>query len=156
MVVLAIDPSTVSTGWCIYDTDQDDFLEYGCIKPKSEDAISRIIVTDTKIKELIRLWKPEIVLVEDLAVTRNAMIVKKLAGLQIMIEVACKRSQIICVPVRPTQWRSVIGIKGRNRKEQKANAIQYVKEKYKEVVTEDEADAICIGEYAKILKVEEV
>jgi Holliday junction resolvasome RuvABC endonuclease subunit len=156
MIVMALDPSTVSTGWCIYDTDQEDFLEYGCIKPTPKDAINRIIVIDNKIKEMIRMWKPELVLIEDLSVTRNASSVKVLAGLQVVIQIACERSRIICVPVRPTQWRSVIGIKGKNRKEHKANAIQYVKEKYNEVVNEDEADAICIGEYAKILKVEEV
>ena len=155
MVVLSIDPSTTSTGWCIYDTDQEEFLEYGCIKPTSRDVIVRIIAIDNRIREIIRLWKPEIVLVEELSVTRNGSSTKVLAGLQVVIQMACERARIICVPVRPTQWRKVVGIKGKNRKEQKAEAIQYIKRRYREIVNEDEADAICIGEYAKTLRVEE-
>ena len=46
MIVLAIDPSTTSTGWAVYDTQYNDLLEYGSIKPKVKDTIDRIIVID--------------------------------------------------------------------------------------------------------------
>ena len=52
----------------------------------------------------------------------------------------------------PSHWRKVLGGNfGRKREEQKAAAIQYVKEKCGLEVTSDEADAICIG-YAYLLE----
>jgi cytidylate kinase len=47
-----------------------------------------------------------------------------------------------------TVWKSGVGITGKQRTEQKKNAQKWVKEKYGFSVTEDEADAICIGAYA--------
>jgi len=56
--------------------------------------------------------------------------------------------------VEATAWRAFCKIKGRKRTEQKANAIQLVKDKFNLYVSEDEADAILIGFWAinKILK----
>lgn len=155
MIVLAIDPSTTSTGWCIFNTDMDYYEDYGTIKLKAENPIQRIISIYTQLKSLIGLWKPELVVIENLAVTRNANTTKILAGLQVQIEVLCVREHLLYTIVRPSEWRKVVGIKGKTRKEQKANAIQHVTRKYNIKVNEDEADAICIGEYAKSIKVEE-
>ena len=154
MLVLAFDPSTTSTGWAVYDTQYNDLIEYGSIKPKVKDSIDRIIVIDSEVKELLRNWKPEITLIENLSVTRNARTTILLGGLQLMIEVACKRRNLLYLPVRPSEWRKEIGIKGRTRADQKANTIKYIKEKYKINVNEDEADAICISEYAKCINIE--
>ena len=55
-------------------------------------------------------------------------------------------------------WKSTLGIKGKNRVEQKRNAKAFVNEKYNIKATQDEADAICIGTHmltkpkAKIVK----
>ena len=56
----------------------------------------------------------------------------------------------------PSHWRSVIkdkhGIKfGRSRAEQKQKAQEFVEQFFNKKVTEDEADAICLG-YAGILE----
>lgn len=44
-------------------------------------------------------------------------------------------------------WKSGLGISGRTRPEQKKNAQNYVVNKYEVTPTQDECDAICIGEY---------
>ena len=44
-----------------------------------------------------------------------------------------------------SSWKSHLGIKGRTRAEQKKNAQAYVLEQYNKKVSQDEADAICIG-----------
>ena len=155
MLALAFDPSTTSTGWAVYDTQYNDLLEYGSIKPPMKDPIERIMQIDRQVKELLNLWKPEITLIENLSVTRNARTTILLSGLQVIIEVDCKRRNLLYLPVRPSEWRKEIGIKGRTRADQKANTIKYIKEKYKINVNEDEADAICISEYAKCLNIEE-
>ncbi len=53
-----------------------------------------------------------------------------------------------CV-VEPSAWKSHIGIKSRKRVEQKQETISFVKNTYNLSVSEDEADAIGIGIWAK-------
>lgn len=154
MIVLAIDPSSKSTGWCIYDTEENEVIEHGTIKLVSPNTINRIIVIRNRIKEIIRLWKPEMVAIEELAITRNASTFKVLAGLQMQLEIICADRELLYILVRPSQWRSAIGINGKERKELKQNAIDYVIRKHGIKANEDEADAICIGEYIKSLNIE--
>lgn len=47
--------------------------------------------------------------------------------------------------VSSNTWKSKLNIKGRTRPEQKKNAQQYVLNTYNKKVSQDEADAICIG-----------
>ena len=47
-----------------------------------------------------------------------------------------------------SSWKSQLGIKGKNRAEQKRNAQKYVLDTYNIKCTQDEADAICIGDCA--------
>lgn len=156
MIVLAIDPSTTSTGWCIYNTELDYAEDYGTIQPNIKDPIKRIIVIRCEIKEIMRMWKPELVVIEDLSVTRNAKTTKLLAGLQVELEILCVHNSLLYYLVRPAEWRKVVGIKGRDRKTQKKNAIEYVKRnKLVDIdVSDDEADALCIGAFSCSLEVE--
>jgi len=50
--------------------------------------------------------------------------------------------------VKPSEWKSKCGIKGRKREEQKLNTQIFVKDKYGFDCSEDEADAIGIGTWA--------
>jgi Holliday junction resolvasome RuvABC endonuclease subunit len=70
-----------------------------------------------------------------------------LARLLGAIEVMMVEHKFAYVVVKPGEWRKACEIKGRKRAEQKANAVAWVKEKFNKDVTEDEADAICIGWY---------
>jgi hypothetical protein len=62
-------------------------------------------------------------------------------------------SELIKDPIAeltPSHWRSILKDHykinfGKTRAEQKKNSIQFVKDIFNEDVTEDEADAICIG-----------
>lgn len=47
--------------------------------------------------------------------------------------------------VSSNTWKSKLGIKGRTRPEQKKNAQNYVLTTFGKKVSQDEADAICIG-----------
>ena len=47
--------------------------------------------------------------------------------------------------VSSNTWKSKLEIKGKQRAEQKKNAQQYIINKYNKKVTQDEADAICLG-----------
>lgn len=59
------------------------------------------------------------------------------------------RLNISHTSILAASWKSGLGISGRTRLEQKKNAQNYVVNKYKvtPTPTQDECDAICIGEY---------
>lgn len=50
--------------------------------------------------------------------------------------------------VPPATWRHTCGIRGKARVDKKRNAQLYVEDKYGLKVSDDIADAICIGEHA--------
>lgn len=51
-------------------------------------------------------------------------------------------------PILSGTWRKGLGIAGRTRSEQKKNAQKWVSDNFNLKVSEDAADAICIGAYS--------
>ena len=145
---MGVDSSTSSTGWAIIE-EQDgeiELVKYGSIKPKGKNTIRRIITILDELKKIRRVNNPEMVVIEDLNVSRNMKSTKVLAGLLIAIEIDLERANYLVQELKPTEWRKSVGIKGRKREEQKKNSIQHVWDKYHKIVNDDEADAICIAE----------
>lgn len=154
MKVLGLDTSTTSTGYCVMEDNK--ILAYGVIKPKkSLDAIDRIIYIEKEIKSIIKAKSVEYVCIEDLVSFRNAYATKGLAGLLMHIQIELRKSDMLVITVRPSEWRKG-KVKGRTRQKLKSSAIEYIKNKYDLVVNDDEADAICIAEYGSELEIEEV
>ena len=152
MKIMAIDPSTTSTGWCIYENKP---IKYGRICPnKTFEYIDRVIYILKELNALKLKYKPEIIIIEQLAVTRNAKVAQMLAGLQVAIEVMFRQEEYLIVEARPTEWRAYCGIKGKKREELKQNVINYIMSKYKIKANDDTAEAICIAEYGSSLKIE--
>lgn len=61
----------------------------------------------------------------------------------------CCYEQKIQFMICPTNtWRNRVGVKGRARADRKRSAQLIIKEKYGVQVTDDEADAVLIGQYA--------
>ena len=157
MIIMGIDSSTASTGWAVIDTSYDGALrlvDYGTIKPpKKYDTIEKIIYISDKFKELLRLMKPEFVVIEQMNVTTNLNTVRVLAGLLTELQIVLKRQQYLYELLTPAKWRQLVGIKGRKRQEFKLASQGFVLRKYCEKVNEDEADAVCIAEAGSKLEV---
>ena len=152
MRILGLDTSTTSTGYAVLDNKR--LISYGTIKtPKKADLLDKIIYIEEHIKQIIKAKEIEFIVIEDLAVTRSASTTKVLAGLLYHLLVEFRKKELLVVQARPSEWRSVCGIKGKCRKEFKQNAIQHIKNEYKIDVNNDEADAICIAEYGNNLEV---
>lgn len=157
MKVLGLDTSTRSTGYAVMDTKTKKITAYGTIKTQTKlDLLDKIIYIEKHIKQIIKAKEVEFIVIEDLAVTRNASTTKALAGLLYHLLVEFRKRELLVVQVRPAQWRSVCSIKAKERKKQKEEAIQHVKDVYNINANEDEADAICIAKYSNILNIEEV
>jgi crossover junction endodeoxyribonuclease RuvC len=159
MVILGIDSSTTSTGWGVIDTKFDNelrLIDYGSIKPpKQLETIDRIIYISRELRRILQDFKPELIVIEEMNVTRNMNTIRALAGLITEIEVMLRNRQALYVKMTPSEWRKKVGIKCKNDREMlKKASIEYVQEKYNEKVTDDEADAICIAEAGSEVEIE--
>lgn len=154
MRILGLDTSTTSTGYAVLNNGK--LICYGTIKtPKKADLLDKIIYIEEQVKQIIKAKKVEFVVIEDLAVTRGASTTKALSGLLYHLLVEFRKRELLVVQARPSEWRSVCGVKGKCREELKASAIKHVKDVYGISVNDDEADAVCIAEYGGMLEVME-
>ena len=151
--IMGLDTSTTSTGYAIIENNK--ILKSGTVKPnKKLDSIERIICIEKEIKRLYDEFKPGFIVIEEMVAFRNANSMRILIGLIYPMIIEFVKKEALVVPVRPSEWRKVCGIKGKNRGELKENAIKYIYEKYNKKVEEDEAEAVCIAEYGLSLEVE--
>ena len=125
-------------------------MEYGKIKFEGE-FIQRIVELNfwmiDKIKETQQEGREIQVIIEEIQEQSNMQTFKKLAMVQGVLLAELHKRKVAVHLVYAASWKSTCGIKGRSRTEQKNSAQQYVQEKYGYRVTQDEADAICLGEH---------
>jgi len=74
MIVLGIDPGLTVTGFAILSTKNDDtrIIDYGTIEPNRKDTLSkRLYSIYADIEELIKVFSPNILAIEDIFYGRN-------------------------------------------------------------------------------------
>ena len=149
--MLTLDTSTTCTGiakWTngklisstVLSTDK---------KLKGDDKLNQMI---TLVINNIKQENPQIVVTEQLAVTRNAVTVGMLKELLGAIRGYCVTNHIDYYSLRPSEWRKSVSIffnqkpNGRKRDDQKAWAIDIVNNKLG-ICTEsdDQAESILLG-----------
>lgn len=146
-ILIALDESTTCTGYAVFENGE--LIEHGIFSFKSKDVLERVSLIMEEIEELINVYKPDNMVIEDVQITMNAATAKSLLGLQFMIEVYAHRNNISCETYRTTKWRKILGLsnsRSLDRKAKKQETIDYVKDKYGiDVLKDDESDAIAIG-----------
>lgn len=153
MNILALDLSTHSSGWAIFNNGQ--LINWGSITSSSTDLIKRIYIMRDGIKEILSKIKIDKIIVEEVRPedgygVGNQKTHKALMWLQaaIVFLIYDFNKDIEIKYIYPSSWRAKIGIKngrGIKRNSLKEADIEYVKEKYNIDVNDDVADAICIG-----------
>lgn len=107
---------------------------------------------------MINKYQPDKVLFEDIQMQgsiNNVMTYRILAEIlgitqELMVEIKMPYEII-----SSNTWKSKLDIKGKARTEQKRNASKWVLDTYGKKVTQDEADAICLGASTLIKNKEE-
>lgn len=147
MRILSLDQASRTSGWAVLD--DDNLIAYGHFTFDYSDTGSRLVGIRKKIDELINLYYVDYVIFEDIQqqanVANNVQTFKTLAEVYGVISELLTELQIPHSSILATSWKAKLGIKGRARAEQKKNAQQYVLDHYNKKVTQDEADAVCIG-----------
>lgn len=159
--LLALDQATQISGWSLWDGNK--LVRYGVFTASSKDTIERLSQIHFWLLNLIINFQPDIVILEDIQMqdfsgnsgkertskydTIGVTTFKSLAELLGVLQVTLKENKIDFKVVSSQVWRKGIGIKGRTRTDRKRSAQQFVKQEYDINVSEDEADAICLGRY---------
>jgi len=145
MKILALDQALQTTGWAVFDNQQliaHDTFTIPATKPIEQ----RLGMIWDQLTDLYYQHEFKYVIFEDIQNQNNNQTYCKLAYVQAAIMLWCYFNDMKFTIYPPTHWRSLIGGSwGKKREEQKAHAIELVKQKYNVNCSSDAADAICIG-----------
>ena len=151
MKILALDLSTRSTGWAVFE--ETELIDYGCITASSSDLINRIHKIINGLDVVLDKYEIDKIVVEEVRPemgTQNIKTHRALMWLQgaVAIFIHEKYGKLDMKYLYKNQWRKLCGIKtgsGVRRESLKPKDIAFVKDKYNIVVNDDIADAIGIG-----------
>lgn len=74
MIILGIDPGTATTGFGVIEVKDDNInlLDYGCITTKANSPLAkRLNQISSDINEIISMWKPDQIAMEELFFSKN-------------------------------------------------------------------------------------
>lgn len=147
-VLLALDQSTRCSGWAVFQ--DGEYVCSGVIdKNKSElDTYERSFEMARDLWRVMKKYKPQDLVIENVQNQSNTKTVIILARLQGMLMGYAEAHGVKTHILLPSQWRKVLGYNQGpkvKRAELKQQSIDFVKDKYDFKLSEDECEAICIG-----------
>ena len=152
MKIVGADLSTKCSGLALIE---DGILKEHCAIDfsKEKDVEVRIDEMIKRIDLTLKYWDPHVVFVESPWMGNNMQTAMKLAFIIGGVRHMCLETNAGFNLILPSEWRKVVGINSgkKKRPELKQEAMNYIGNKYKLTVSEDEAEAICIADAAYIL-----
>ena len=155
---LVFDQATNTTGWAVFDDNK--LIKYGVFNTKGASSEQKINEMKYWARDMIVSWRADRVVIEDIQLqnfeeqnlnTIGVTTFKALAHLQGVLIDMFFENKIPYKVAHTGTWRKHNGIKGKSRADKKKSAQLLVKEIYQKEVSQDEADAICIGRYGLTL-----
>lgn len=146
--LLALDQSLKVSGWAVFDTKGCKLVDSGVFKVSPDKAMYlRLGDIWSNINELHNRYEFDSLYIEDIQLQAgNALTYKHLAYVQATILLWAYFNDVKCEVFAASHWRKLCGGSfGRKREEQKQHAVDFVRERFGKEVSNDEADAICIG-----------
>lgn len=148
--VIAIDQASVNSAYSIWEDSK--LIRYGLIKAdKKIKSHVRLRQMSVQIADLVENEKPDLVVFEDCQLQAgNAATFQVLCQLQGMIMTELYDIDTVFNIVRPSVWKSYLGVAKGKRDEQKAKTLLKIEELYGVDLggNDDIADSIGIGHYA--------
>lgn len=149
MKVLALDLSTKSAGWAIFEDKK--LLNSGCITASSTNVLNRIEKITKELREVFNQYMPDDIIVEEVLpedVKHNQQVFKALMYMQAAVALEFNKDGKKLNFYTSSEWRKKCGIRtgrGITRDMVKAADIKFVKDNYNIDANDDICDAICIG-----------
>ena len=146
-IVLALDQSSQTTGYAVFE--DKTLKKVGKFTIVDTDFGKRLKKFRQKITSLIQEYQVNEIVFEEIQLQQNVDTFKKLAMvygnlMELLIEL-----ELPYTVMSSNTWKSKCKIKKSYREKEKKDARNFVELTYGIKVTEDEADAICIG-YAQL------
>lgn len=146
--ILALDQAVRVTGWSLFDKDTKKLIETGKFNGGTLQNCKDNLI------ELLDKYKPEFVLLEDVQQQRNPQTFKVLSMLLGVLQVTLEDRGINFEIVHVQRWRAKNDIRANNRDSYKKLAQNKVLELYSIQPTQDECEAVLIGRYYFLSRVE--
>ena len=149
MKVLALDLSTKSTGWAVFENKK--LVDSGCITASSTNVLNRISKITDELRIIYDRYLPDDIIVEEVLpedVRHNQQVFKALMYMQAAVALEFNKSGKKLNFYVSSEWRKKCGIRtgrGITRDMVKAADIKFVKDNYNIDANDDVCDAICIG-----------
>lgn len=146
--ILALDTSTRSTGWALFTNEH--YVKSGLINltKSTKSAPDRIDCMSRSILDLMEKEKPDVVICEQVSVSRNMKTVRELCRVLDACYVYTLSHNCRFFEMTPSEWRGAIGMQRRagDRLTYKQMSIEFAHKMFGiENAKDDEADAVCIG-----------
>lgn len=151
MLFCGLDQALKISGYAIFDNEI--LKSWGTLETNPTHSIEQRLHTIWKHLDMLHNEYPfNYMFFEDTQKQINQDTYKRLCYVQAVVMLWCFWNHIEFTVLSPSHWRKVIRDKyginfGRKREEQKAAAVQWVKNNYNlgmSKITEDECDAVCI------------
>lgn len=153
--ILALDQASNISGWAIFDNKE--LVQCGIFKTNQATLVEKIEAVRQWVASMIEMWQPDRTAIEDIQLQQfgsknennieGVTTYKALAQLQGVLINFFYINNIKYDIIHVATWRSYCGIMGRSRTDKKRSAQLLIKKWYDATVSQDEADAICIGKY---------
>jgi len=148
MIILGIDPGTATTGFGVINFIDGELklMDYGCIETPKDDSLSQRLLSISKdLTEIVNLWKPESIAIEELFFSKNvktAMTVAHARG-AIMQKLAEKTSEIH--EYKPCQIKEAVCGYGKADKKQVQRMVKIILNMEEIPRPDDAADALAVA-----------
>jgi hypothetical protein len=151
---LVFDQAVNTTGWAVFD--DNSLIKYGSFSSEGKSSEAKINYVKIRVRDMIQNWRADRVVLEDIQLqsfgdetvnTIGVTTFKSLAWLQGVLLDLLYEMEMEYKLAHTGTWRKYCGIKGKSRADKKKSAQLLVQDFYSKRVTQDEADAICIGRY---------
>lgn len=149
MKVLALDLSTKSTGWAVFEDKK--LVDSGCVTASGTNVLNRISKITDELRIIYDRYLPDDIIVEEVLpedVRHNQQVFKALMYMQAAVALEFNKSGKKLNFYVSSEWRKKCGIRtgrGITRDMVKAADIKFVKDNYNIDANDDVCDAICIG-----------
>ena len=141
--VLALDQSSRITGYAIFEDNM--LIKVGKFTLEDVDFSTRLYKFKQKISSLIQQYQIAEVAFEEIQLQQNVDTFKKLAMVYGLMLYTVEEHKLPYTIISSNTWKSFCKIKKSTREPEKKQAQQFVQERYGIKVTQDEADAVCLG-----------
>lgn len=143
---ISLDTSTSETGYAVFINGK--YIRSGVLNPEKNLAgQNKMDDMCRKIISFLNQELPDIVIIERMSVGRNVKTARMLAEIIGVVYGWCLAQELVFFQdLTPSQWRSALGLQGKGKRDElKRESINYVNQQGIPVVSDNEADAICIG-----------